>query len=83
MRSALIRRKNKSPHSKRAYQSLATAMKQLRKMRGLSLRDHAARLGISSSTLERIENGSGCELSTLIEIRHESGLSYETLLGAK
>lgn len=65
------------------YVALANAMKLLREMKGLSLRQHAKQLGLSPATLSRIERNYGCDLSKLVLIREKTGVSYETLLGDK
>ena len=65
----------------RPYQELAKTMRLLREMKQISLRRHAKELGFSPATLSRIERGYGCDLSKLVTIRRQTGVSYETLLG--
>lgn len=63
------------------YVALANAVRLVREMKGLSLREHAKQLGMSPATLSRIERGFGCDLSKLVLIREKTGVKYEVLLG--
>lgn len=64
-------------------QHLATTMKLLRELKGISLREHAAQMQLSPATLSRIENAKTCDLSTLVWISEKTGISINTLLGLK
>ena len=70
-----------SGYTGKPYVALASTMKLIREMKGLSLRAHAKVLGLSPATLSRIERGFGCDLSKLVMIREKTGIKYETLLG--
>lgn len=65
------------------YVALARTMNVLRDLKGCSLREHAAQLGISPATLSRIENEQGCDLATLVKIHKVTGVKLHTLLGEK
>jgi transcriptional regulator with XRE-family HTH domain len=72
-----------SGYTGKPYVALAKAMRLLRDMKGLSLRQHAKQIGLSPATLSRIERSYGCDLSKLVLIHEKTGVSYEILLGDK
>lgn len=61
--------------------ALADAMKMLRALSGMSLREYAKHLGLSAATLSRIESGCGCDLDKLVTIHNATKVKYEILLG--
>lgn len=61
--------------------TLANVMKVARSLAGVSLRQYAKRIQVSPATLSRIENGLGCDLSTLAQIRRATKIKYSVLLG--
>lgn len=64
-------------------QHLATTMKLLREIKGISLREHARQIELSPATLSRIENAKTCDLSTLVHVSEKTGVTINTLLGLK
>ena len=63
--------------------SLGDAMKVLRHLKGIGLREHARQLDMSPATLSRIERGYECDLSTVAWISEKTGISVDRLLGLK
>lgn len=61
--------------------SLAQKLSTVRELKGLSIREHAKHLGISSATLCRIEHGKPCDLLVLAKICDGTGLPVDVLLG--
>lgn len=61
--------------------ALADAMKMLRALSGMSLREYAKHVGLTAATLSRIENGYGCDLDKLVTIHSVTKVKYEILLG--
>lgn len=47
---------------------LGIALRLVRVTQGTSLRELAAEVGISASTLSRVENGIGCDVHTLLKL---------------
>lgn len=62
---------------------LASVMLRLRSLKKISMREHARELGVSPSTLHRIEHGEGCDVSMLLQLHRATGIAYEALLEEK
>lgn len=60
--------------------NLAQTMKIARAITGKGLREYATFLKINSATYCRIEQGKGCDVSTLIRINEATGISYDLLI---
>lgn len=60
--------------------SLANAVKMMRALSGMGLREYARHIRINPATLSRIERGYGCDLDKLVTIHKATKVSYEVLL---
>lgn len=60
--------------------NLAQIMKVARAITGKGLREYAAFLKLTPATYCRIEQGKGCDVSTLIKINSATGISYDLLI---
>jgi transcriptional regulator with XRE-family HTH domain len=63
--------------------NLAKTMQVARALTGKSLREYAAFLKLNPATYHRVENGKGCDVSTLVKIHEVTGISYELLITGK
>ena len=60
--------------------NLAQVMKVARAVAGKGLREYADFLKLTPATYCRIEQGKGCDVSTLIKINAATGISYNLLI---
>lgn len=61
--------------------NLANVMKIARALTGKGLREYATFLKVNSATYCRIEQGKGCDVSTLVRIHAATGINYDLLIG--
>ena len=60
--------------------NLAKTMKIARAITGKGLREYAAFLKLNPATYCRIEQGKGCDVTTLIRINAATGIKYDLLI---
>lgn len=61
--------------------ALGKVMTDLRRLKQMGLREHAAALNLNPATLSRIERGYGCDTDQLVTIQQKTGFSFDALLG--